>query len=507
MQAAVPSCGPRTTTKPGQTFYPSSVLETLLDETTVREELRGLNWMTASDSDDYANRICRPQRTRLPNGSESEKPFRSIFALLVLAKCLESLPDFVHEDVSDLDLPLVAVRDEDGRLQSLQRRNREDKPLEYFDHWKLTDKAHFFDLQWSFTARTFRSSGYGDVQYCQLGSFEVLPFTKPLDKYGRASSEGSILLGAGGSGCVFKCRIHPEFHNFDSYSDINKRGVAIKQLKSTIRESVFRRELKILSKFREEKSHPNVVSLLGAYKQDDLYHLIFPCAEMNLYEYWQKYKEAPALDKDWVTWIAKQIHGIADALHDVHCNHPLRPQSEEQNGFKLVRSNSVEMSAGTELEGLHGDMKAENLLCYEGNSLHDRGLIKIADFGEAEMTASAVGSRERGLAADTPTYRAPEVDLRPSSVRPASDVWSLGCVLLLQVTWMLGGFNYIKTFGERRLKFDIFSPIDSDTFFEFARHDRDGATRVGIRVKPEVTKVSESCGVKASLALEEPFMD
>ncbi|KXJ96487.1 hypothetical protein Micbo1qcDRAFT_155048, partial [Microdochium bolleyi] len=107
------------------------------------------------------------------------------------------------------------------------------------------------------------------------------------------------------------------------------------------------------------------------------------------------------------------------------------------------------------------------------------------------MTPLAIGSRERANTANTMTYRAPETDLRPSSVRPASDVWSLGCVLLTNATWMLGGFEYILEFGTKRLKFDIFDQDvgkASDTFFELARWKRGGADRLGVRVKPEVTE-------------------
>jgi tRNA A-37 threonylcarbamoyl transferase component Bud32 len=72
---------------------------------------------------------------------------------------------------------------------------------------------------------------------------------------------------------------------------------------------------------------------------------------------------------------------------------------------------------------IHRDIKPENILMHDGRAL-------VADFGIA-LAASAAGSRmtETGMSLGTPMYMSPEQAMGERVLGPATDVYSLGCVL------------------------------------------------------------------------------
>ncbi len=72
---------------------------------------------------------------------------------------------------------------------------------------------------------------------------------------------------------------------------------------------------------------------------------------------------------------------------------------------------------------IHRDIKPENILLNDGRAL-------VADFGIA-LAASAAGSRmtETGMSLGTPMYMSPEQAMGERVLGPATDVYSLGCVL------------------------------------------------------------------------------
>jgi len=74
---------------------------------------------------------------------------------------------------------------------------------------------------------------------------------------------------------------------------------AIKSLKGEDAAETFEREVEALRLF-SDSTHPNIVRLLATFEQGDEYHIIFPWAECNLYEYWKepvKYLEILGVDR------------------------------------------------------------------------------------------------------------------------------------------------------------------------------------------------------------------
>jgi serine/threonine-protein kinase len=73
---------------------------------------------------------------------------------------------------------------------------------------------------------------------------------------------------------------------------------------------------------------------------------------------------------------------------------------------------------------VHRDIKPENILLQQGNAL-------VADFGIALAMGGQHAGRltELGVALGTPRYMSPEQATGESNLGPATDTWSLGCVL------------------------------------------------------------------------------
>ncbi|KAF3769386.1 hypothetical protein M406DRAFT_355267 [Cryphonectria parasitica EP155] len=69
-------------------------------------------------------------------------------------------------------------------------------------------------------------------------------------------------------------------------------------------------------------------------------------------------------------------------------------------------------------------------------------------------------------------------------------MWSLGCLYLEFVTWLLGGWEMVQQFAKLRMSVDAtWYEMQIDTFFDLVKSD-DGH-EMGARVKPAVTKFIE----------------
>ncbi len=74
---------------------------------------------------------------------------------------------------------------------------------------------------------------------------------------------------------------------------------------------------------------------------------------------------------------------------------------------------------------IHRDLKPSNLFLVGG----DVGNIKIIDFGVARRSARAQALTQTGAQVGTPQYMAPEQARGERDIKPAADVFSLGCIL------------------------------------------------------------------------------
>jgi len=255
----------------------------------------------------------------------------------------------------------------------------------------------------------------------------------------------------GGYASVKTVRIDPDSHDFtsllrrlDLYSDL----VAVKSLdpsKSPDREA-FDRERKMLEQYgaqaqkEDSPAHKHMITLLATYTLGDTYHFIFPAARCNLDEYFKerggplapRYRPLNHGMREWLIWISEQILGLVGAVDYMHS------------------ATQVYLDANDKY-GRHGDLKLENILWFLTPS-NKRGRLVIGDLGIADIHGEHSRSKvPNDNLPTTATYRAPECDILGGTISRAYDIWTLGCVFLEMICWMLGGDALRQEFCNERL--------------------------------------------------------
>ncbi|KAJ4290398.1 hypothetical protein N0V90_010614 [Kalmusia sp. IMI 367209] len=518
-------------------FLPKRQLYRVINHDNVKRELSKKLLSTGSVTPEKIRDIADTVCTRVPvqhRGKPKFKSFRKIFALLVLLEISESIPLFLAEDVSDLDLPLVNVGKSRWAVD-LRRKDTEGnptkEPLKCFKHpkWSPFKLLNFEKYQWALLAPFFSQGKRGGVHHYLLQKQHVLPFVAP------DVGEEEEAEYHGGFAKVFTVRIHKDHHNFTD-KKLCDRGFAIKQPYESDRR-MFEKEVDILKKFSGERSHEHIVELLATYEQSNKFHFIFYRAEGDLFQYWKSMQWSHRLTPKDISWVAKQCAGLAEGLLRLHRHLTFRTRSRSREDedvvqkvtkgkhvkivtpapkFYRVRSDSMQ-SNGVQVRldspitrpdlphrtlsseviqeeryGRHGDINPGNILWYAENGDNSSalgGTLKIADFGQAELNSLLSRTKQRDVA-NTLTYRPPECDLQqPAMINQSYDIWCLGCVYLEFITWALGGAKLLEIFSEKRRAPDPFlHNLGTDTFFQVIRNP--DTNQPEVMIKKSVTHVS-----------------
>lgn len=243
--------------------------------------------------------------------------------------------------------------------------------------------------------------------------------------------------------------------------------------------------------------HPHLISLLATYKQSRHFYLIFPWAEADLMTYWKKHNPQPLPSQETISWMAEQCYGISHGLMKLHQYDSGLLVAEREAQFDVQwplppdAPRREHRDSPRRRYGRHGDIKPENILWFHDTLRStDPGILKLSDFGLAEMNSQFSKSNQHGSQiANSPTYRPPECDLPRRFVRQSYDIWSLGCLFLEFITWSLGGKNLLLEFARKRSSPDPYlAGIDSDTFFHI--NNLEGGGSATASVKPAVVDVS-----------------
>lgn len=248
--------------------------------------------------------------------------------------------------------------------------------------------------------------------------------------------------------------------------------MAVKQLFFSD-ETEFRKESTIL-KALGPKNHPHLIKLLTTYEMGKKYHLMFPYANANLRKYWEDHP-FPSFDGDTVLWSLKQMSGIAKGLqliHDFRVTVPLSVPGAGTIDIRLGKGKGLgqlKVEKGEQWFGRHGDIKPENVLWFAKDHYspypHHMGVLQIADFGLGRFHGRDSRS---GVNPETvissPTYEPPECKMK-LPVSRAYDIWSLGCIYLEFITWLLRGSAAIDGFADFRGRYATDTGINDDNFF------------------------------------------
>ena len=214
------------------------------------------------------------------------------------------------------------------------------------------------------------------------------------------------------------------------------------------------------------KKHENILITIASLELNDTYSLFFDLAKYSLWDFLNDRAIPPASLETKNTYFG-QIIGLAGALEHLHS----QIRDKTNNNDQLIC--------------YHMDLKPENIHVFLGeNSLtwkiHDFGISKfkrVKNRGGTDNEDNTLpfhldrlfkprkSSREDSSGTSNPrygfTYAAPEAKESTHKVTRKSDVWSLGCIIILILTFMDSGQSGIEDFGNARLE-----GRDHDRFFD-----------------------------------------
>lgn len=255
----------------------------------------------------------------------------------------------------------------------------------------------------------------------------------------------------------------------------------------------FDREKEMLVTF-SGNANPHLISLLATYEQYNEYYLIFPWAGGDLQSFWRDLNPHPSINHDTVLWMAEQCFGLAKGLLSIHRHQTANP-NRHKSAFADQESTPCKVADTQKwpLFGVHGDIKPQNVLWFKTESnMNNRGTLKISDFGLAEFKTSTTKIyRPSSQVALSASYRPPECESRHGRIGQSQDIWSLGCLYLEMITWLLGGWQLVQKFQQQRAsgeEFSFYGHAADTAFFRIESVSKDGTAVV--MVKPAVTRVS-----------------
>ncbi|KAE9370829.1 kinase-like protein [Stipitochalara longipes BDJ] len=443
-------------------FIPIDQLNKLLIKSNVRQQLRKIFPTMEDESVElYTDSIC----------STSKKLFAALICSSSGAQS-RAISNFIQEGIDDTDLPFSRLYLSDksanlsGRVNqmytlardahvSCTRTDHASCGINAISNWSRDQVQSLSRDQWRVLAPIFESTPGTTPPHLHISDSAVLPFTEDHE-----NDPESVKFG--GYSEVWAVRIHPAHQKMlRSTSRSPEPLIAVKRLISREPE-VFERERRMLSQLTL-KNHPHLVRLLITYTYKGKFHLLYPYAQCNLRDYWRK--QAKPGERDTCLWALQQICGLASALNQIH-NFSTKPDMNKQPERSRERPGlNIPIDTGEEMFGRHGDLKPENILWLSDlEEVDPLGILQITDFGLGRFHRLESRSLQDPASINgSPTYCPPEL-LLMKLVSRAYDIWSLGCLYLEFITWIINGNDGVEAFADARLAM-AFDGITDDTYY------------------------------------------
>ncbi|KAM5377936.1 hypothetical protein ACJZ2D_004840 [Fusarium nematophilum] len=383
-------------------FIPENRLRDLMTAPRIKEELRiELRWRFPLLNNQFIN------------GLHSTSP--KVFAVLAITRLIKCARGLQREGLGDSHLPLSRMDPGQDILMSASG-----EQFNTFVHHAGSARL-FLEKQWQVLAPVLDASG----SHIALDENCALPVVE-VDPEGRR----------GGASSVCKGTIHEAHFNGFKVRQEDDLNIAIKELEPTEEQSaseVFMKERENLDEIRSLTSHQHLIRAIATCQVHNKYYILFPWADGgDLDEFWKRHKNGSRPgDAALVLWSLKQMEGLVDALRLMHgINHR------------------------------HGDLKPGNILHFPRGNPFDRqpgeteGTLVIADYGVSKRHEQATQMRRDGTntRATTRSYEAPEADGSQTDPRSRRyDLWSVGCIMLEYVVWLLHGYDAVTGFQSQRI--------------------------------------------------------
>ncbi|KAI0169816.1 kinase-like protein [Hypoxylon sp. FL1284] len=196
---------------------------------------------------------------------------------------------------------------------------------------------------------------------------------------------------------------------------------------------------------RAPRKSRNIVETFGSLQLGETtFSLFMPLAECDL-RVWMRNNEPPIFE-----WQKADILSCASGLAD---------------GLEFLHSE-IRDSTGNQMVCYHMDLKPANILVFLDDRERGRMVWKISDFGMSRVKLSHRGEqdlttlfekRDGGTSASgtmnrrfEATYLAPESSISLRNMNEKSDVWSLGCLISVLLTYLGAGQAGIDKYSDDR---------------------------------------------------------
>lgn len=228
---------------------------------------------------------------------------------------------------------------------------------------------------------------------------------------------------------------------------------------------VWEQEAKALKEIRDLVDHAHILKCIAAIRRGNNRYFMFPWADGDsLRDFWNR-TPVQVPSGDVILHTIWQLRGIADALDRLHNFSEQLPdmageESSEVNDEdipmgvpKIISEDSDGIIHGeNEDQGniRHGDLKPENILVFTDPHSSTQ-VFKIADMGLAKKHIARTEKREHPTSTmyGTMRYEAPETITSKNSRSRLYDIWSMGCITLEAIIWMLYGNNTLLDFNKQ----------------------------------------------------------
>ncbi|KAI0900157.1 hypothetical protein F4806DRAFT_493151 [Annulohypoxylon nitens] len=333
-----------------------------------------------------------------------------VFSMLVLCGQVANLEHFTKHNLHDNMLPLKK------------------RPDEWKGGFYNTLFHSVSDCQWMFFPLLFAPTHLED---CHLDSNHIIPIVKLERITHERTTQGDAAI-------IRKITIHDSCHNLIQapLGQPKQNTFVLKTYHNQRYYPIYENEVAALRTLKNSKSE-NVITYYGSFRQNGTCNIILEYANGgDLAEFLRKTPQ-PKGDQIIQFWQSMSL-----CLKGLHCIHRL-------------------MNTGNNLNGIHEDIKPENIVLFKGSSDSPYDFTpKIADFG---LFTRVKGSKTNSLDAmgrdrvGNQFYSSPESshhalyhENTPNTLNTRADIFSFGTVLSEASAWVIGGPDEITKYYQRR---------------------------------------------------------
>lgn len=208
----------------------------------------------------------------------------------------------------------------------------------------------------------------------------------------------------------------------------------------------------------------HIVELVTSYCHNKKFNIVFPCSMANLDQCLRQpeYRLRQTCFRplsNMPLW--KQMYGLANALDRLaQVSAVARRDQKDEDKDRRDGPDELCIEGGPQLDnqiGFHFDLKPANILvdrnkAYHNNDGASRNQVhfRITDFGLAHFKESAPGNSGTGYHRGDEEYGPPESGTRIQNRK--YDVWSLGCIFLEVLAFVVLSYGGVEELDQRRGK-------------------------------------------------------